>query len=110
MHGLYFDPLHGHCLRKVERTSHDTYRIVGVYGDDEQPLTHKVWTATMRVIERNGKEIRLRVDFAGKPMKKNRFMTAVYSDRRIRWVEDGNEWKQLYSHASQSLHAGTQPM
>lgn len=103
MHGLYFDPLHGNCLRKVERISGDLYRIVGVYGDDEQPHTHQVWTATMRVQERTGDEIRLRVDFAGKPIKKNRFMTAVYSKRRIRWVEDGNEWKQLYSHGSQCL-------
>ena len=104
MHGLYYDPLHGHCLRKVERTSPDTYRIVGVYGDDEQPRTHQLWTATMRVTERRGDdEIRLRVDFAGKPIKKNRFMTAVYSKRRIRWLEDGNEWKQLYSHPAQRL-------
>ena len=105
MHGLYYDPLHGHCLRKIERMSPDEYRIVGVYGDDEKPHTHNMWTATMRVIERTGEGkrevIRLRVDFAGKPIKKNRFMTAVYRDRRIKWVEDGNEWRQLFVHPRQ---------
>ena len=48
----------------------------------------------------------LRVDFAGKPGKKPRFMTAVYADRRLRWVEDGNVWHRLYVHPRQLLGAG----
>ena len=101
MNGFYHDPLHGHCLRRIDRTSYDTYRIVGVYGDDESPHTNALWTATMRVIEVDGDEIRLRVDFAGKLGKADRFMTASYKDRRLRWIEDGNEWHQLFVHAQQ---------
>ena len=101
MHGFYFDPHHGNCLRKVARIGPDVYRITGVYGDDERPLTHRPWTAVMRVVERRGEGRRLRVDFAGKPIKRDRFMTAVYRERRLRWVEDGHEWLQLYSHGSQ---------
>jgi len=91
IHGLYYDRLHGHCLRRVERVSPTTYRVVGVYGDDEAPLTHRAWTATIRTTDGH----RLAVDFAGKPIKTNRFMTAVYRDRQIHW-SDGNVWRQLY--------------
>jgi hypothetical protein len=100
MHGFYYDPLHGHCLRTVTRTSQNTYRIVGVYGDDEYPLTHGVWTATIRVEAIRGEEMDLRIDFSGKPIKTNRFMTAVYRQRCIHW-DDGNVWRQLFVHGRQ---------
>lgn len=99
MQGWYYDPLHGHCLRRVRRVSPDVYEITGVYGNDE-PHTHRSWTASMTVLE-HGKSTRLQVDFAGKPIKKNRFMTAVYKDRKIHWKEDGNVWHQLYVHPRQ---------
>lgn len=101
MQGLYHDPLHGHCLRRIVRTSPMTYRIVGVYGSDE-PHTHRVWSASMRVIDQSADAgIRLAVDFSGKPTKTNRLMTAVYKNRTLRWVEDGNVWHQLFVHSSQ---------
>ena len=102
MEGLYYDPLHGHCLRAIRRTGLETYRIVGVYGDDECPYTHLPWTAEMRLLHRaEGGEV-FRVDFRGKPLKANRYMTAVFRARSLHWIEDGNVWRQLYTHPVQT--------
>ena len=68
IHGWYYDPLHGHCLRRVDRVGPDLYRIVGVYGDDE-PNTHAPLTAWMRATETSPDgSVRLDVDFSGKPI------------------------------------------
>lgn len=101
MQGWYHDPLHGHCLRRVRRISPDVYEVIGVYGNDEAPSTHRAWTARMTVLQRSGDTIRLTVDFAGKPTKKNRCMTALYKNRCIHWIEDGNVWHQLFVHPRQ---------
>ena len=29
--GIYFDPWHGGCLRRIVKTAEDTYKIYGVY-------------------------------------------------------------------------------
>ena len=63
--GWYYDPLHGHCMRRIRRTSTHRYRITGVYGDDE-PNTGGTWYA-------------LEVDVVGKPTKGDRLMTAHWS-------------------------------
>ena len=108
MQGLYYDPLHGRCLRSVRRVSSRAYEVVGVYGSDEDPHTHRPWTAVMTALDGDDEEgTRLRVDFAGKPLKKNRFMTAVYRRREIHW-DDGNVWLQLYTHPRQ-LHTTPAP-
>ena len=99
MHGYYYDPLHGHCLRRIRRTSPTTYLIDGVYGNDEKPYTHQSWFAVMTIqrAEPNG-DVHVSVDFRGKPIKKNRLMTASYlaAKREVRWHEDGNVWRQLF--------------
>ena len=107
MHGLYYDPKHGGCLRRIWRAGPDTYRIVGVYGSDETPHTHRSWYAQARVVSRSATKWGLVVDFAGKPIKPDRFLTASFEPgkRRIRW-EDGNTWQGLFYHASQ-LQGGT---
>ena len=99
--GLYYDPLHGHCLRRIQRVSANEYDIIGVYGDDEQPDTWKTWYARIRASPEDDTYV-LSVDFAGKPRKQNRFMTARWSQRQIHW-EDGNVWKQLYVSSEQIM-------
>ena len=94
LQGWYYDPLHGHCLRRIRRTSVHRYRIAGVYGDDE-PNTGGTWHANVTATPDGDDEYVLEVDFAGKPTKRNRFMTARWSKRQIFW-DDGNVWKQLY--------------
>ena len=98
--GYYYDPLHGGCLRRVTRTSPTMYTITGVYGSDEVPHTHKLWTATMTVVRTDPNDIHVTVDFSGKPIKRDRHMTAVYRHRKLVW-SDGNVWKQLYVHPRQ---------
>lgn len=100
MQGVYFDPLHGGCLRRVRRTSPRTYVVHGVYGDDEAPRTWGHWTATATVVSHEGDAVHLRVDFSGKPGKTPRVLTARYARRAICW-EDGNVWTQLYVHPMQ---------
>ena len=99
MDGLVlYDPLHGGCLRVIRRTSPTAYCIHGVYGDDEPPHARGAyWSATLEVRERGAREWRLLVDFAGKPGKVPRQMTAAYvpAERCIRW-SDGNVWRVLY--------------
>ena len=95
--GFYFDPLHGGCLRRIRRSGPSTYQIVGVYGDDEGPMTHRRWTAVIH----EGPDALLHVDFHGKPTKKTRHMTATFVDgHRLVW-SDGNTWHRLYVHADQ---------
>ena len=92
--GWYYDPLHGHCLRRIRRISPCKYRITGVYGDDE-PHTGGTWYAIITATPKGADEYALQVDFVGKPIKSNRFMTARWSKRQILW-DDGNVWKLLY--------------
>ena len=93
--GYYYDPKHGGCLRRV----HDDGRIVGVYGSHETGTPGTVWTAHASAI--HGDPIwNLRVDFSGKPLKRNHFLFARFSNHSIRW-QDGNEWKKLYVHPQQ---------
>lgn len=97
--GWYYDPLHGHCLRRIERApTASTYRIYGVFGADERPRTGAPWVAIAVVQAPN----RLLVDFAGKPGKRPRFLRATVGRRRIDW-EDGNVWHKLYVHPPSQL-------
>lgn len=99
LHGYYYDPLHGDCLRRVRRTGPFTYAIDGVFGDDEQPRTHAYWSAVVRIADPAKPHV-LRVDFSGKPGKVPRTLRATHAGRTIRW-EDGNVWRKLYVHAKQ---------
>jgi len=117
MDGYYHDPKHGHGLRRVRRRwatkgtfgwgvpcyndDDASYEVIGVYGDDEAPHTHGKWTArmTVRRVDADG-TLHLDVDFAGKPLKTTRWLTARYQNRRIHW-SDGNVWHKLYVHPSQ---------
>lgn len=94
MEGLYFDPLHGGCLRRVKRVNLKTYKIIGVYGTDE-PFTHLTWTATMNGAADDEKHFV--VDFLGKPTKKKRYLKATWKGNTIQWG-DGNTWtKMIYN-------------
>lgn len=98
MEGYYYDPLHGACLRSIERIAPNTYFVRGVYGSDE-PQTGTPWYAHMY----RGENQTLSVDFSkGKPIKKDPVLTATYDPvkRAIKWC-DGNTWQQLFHHVSQ---------
>lgn len=92
-----YDPKHGGCLRIVRRTGARTYVLHGVYGDDE-PGTHGYWYATACANAHD--PTRLLVDFAGKPIKPDRFLVALHRGRTLQW-EDGNVWRKLYAHRRQ---------
>lgn len=101
MQGHFYDPLHGGCLRRVRSVGAGAYRIDGVYGDDEAPLTWRAWHATARVEGCTAAAWTLLVDFHGKE-RPTRFATATYepSKGRICW-DDGNVWKRLFTHPVQ---------
>lgn len=102
MEGFYFDPKHGGCLRRVRRIDESTFRIDGVYGDDE-PHTFGHWHAVARVRDRRGGVTSLRVDFGGKPFVDHaRFYDAWHdaAQRVIRW-QDGNVWTRMFVHRAQ---------
>lgn len=93
----YYDPKHGGCLRVITKDTQDTYRIKGMYGDDESEKGYWFATATpIDVIEKDGKKYNTIVDFSEK--KEITHAKKLYANkkgRRIHW-EDGNVWKQLY--------------
>tara|TARA_Y100000389_G_scaffold125559_2_gene122942 strand:+ start:7620 stop:7925 length:306 start_codon:yes stop_codon:yes gene_type:complete len=93
--GLYYDPNHGGCLRKIKKLSNEDmydYKITGAYGDDE-PETGKKWTAFIKTLKKNT----FYVDFSGKTHVTHGPYTTVWnSSKRILKWEDGNTWKQLY--------------
>lgn len=108
MEGLYYDPKHGGGLRTVVRTEtkrwwirgngEEKYIIRGVYGSDEAPHTGKVWSAVAR--KKSG-ETRYVVDFAGKPIKKDRHLLCWREgEDGVRW-QDGNLWKRMRFHPRQ---------
>ena len=94
---VLFDPRHGGCLRVIRRNSGTSYRIDGVYGNDEAPhLPGTPWLATFDVIEQSETEWKIVVDFEkkdGAPRK----LRATYKPARrlIRW-EDGNTWRVMF--------------
>lgn len=101
MEGLYFDPKHGNCLRRIEPLGRDEYRIRGVYGVDEEHVGDP-WTAVARR-STDG----LAVDFAGKVTRSRRFLHAwpcpnAYSRLNDLCWEDGNRWTRLRSHEFQT--------
>jgi hypothetical protein len=114
--GFYYDPWHGGCLRRILKVNEDTYRILGVYGNDEttnvskkleydpEPsfMTNKFWHARLVVMEKNEDIYKLSVDFSEKEGKKRFTYKATYvvKERIIRW-DDSNVWKQLYYHSKQ---------
>lgn len=93
----YYDPKHGGCLRVMTKDSGDTYKIKGMYGDDESEKGY--WSAITTPIEpivKNGKKYDMIVDFSGKKeITHAKKLYARTKGRRIYW-EDGNIWKQLY--------------
>lgn len=102
MDGLYFDPKHGNCLRRIETLTDGGYRIRGVYGSDE-PYTGVPWSALMTK-EADG---RFLVDFAGKTERHGRFLHAWACPSKqdphrtdVCW-EDGNRWLRLHEHRMQ---------
>lgn len=93
----YYDPKHGGCLRVITKETDNTYRIKGMYGEDETEKGY--WFATITPIdniEKDGNTYNAIVDFSEK--KQITHTTKLYAykrGRRIYW-EDGNTWKQLY--------------
>lgn len=101
MDGWYFDPKHGGCLRRVRRVTSTSYRIDGVYGDDEAVGAGVPWHAVARVVAREPGVLRLKVFFVGK-LKRRRTYDAAYAERVLHW-DDGNAWIQMYVHAPSQL-------
>lgn len=100
MQGWYYDPRHGGCLRRITRCSPVLYRIKGVYGNDEAMPPHTKWHAFATVQAVYNDTMTVRVDFAGKPGRGERFLGATFDGRDLRW-DDGNVWKGMYVHGSQ---------
>ena len=114
--GVYFDPWHGGCLRRIVHIDADTYGIHGVYGRDAglpepegveydpepSAWTNRYWFATCRIVSTEKNQSELHVDFTAKPNKKRKHYTATHDadERVIKW-DDGNRWKQLYYHRAQ---------
>ena len=124
--GVYVDPWHGGCLRRIVKTNTGEYTIHGVYGNDDHvtmpshveydsegsEMTHRYWRATLRVEKTRGHRHTLTVDFSSKAGKKRVVYTAVYDENRrvIEW-DDTNVWTQLYYNRRQlafadGCHAG----
>ena len=94
LHGVYYDPNHGACVRSITPLQGDMWLINGVYGVQESGTPGTPWHAHLTVIE--GKF--LRVDFYAKRTTHPREYRALWCPavREIHW-EDGNVWKKLYS-------------
>ena len=102
--GFYFDQKHGGCLRRIIRKGHATFKIHGVFGDDEYP-THGYWFAMINIdAKKNDEEYYLSIDFSGKPGKKRIKYKAIWNSRKrtIEWY-DGNIWQKLFVHNKQLL-------
>ena len=95
VHGLYYDPKHGACVRTVTPLPHHTnvYLVTGAYGEKEAGPSGTSWHAHMRVDNKF-----LTVDFYDKRTTHERVYHALWCPtlREIHW-EDGNVWKKLYS-------------
>lgn len=114
--GFYYDPWHGGCLRRILRVNQDTYKILGVYGNDDSTrvskrveydlepalMTNKFWHAKLIVVKREEDSYLLSVDFSEKRGKKRFHYKATYvvKERVIKW-DDTNIWKQMYYHPKQ---------
>ena len=94
LEGIFVDPKHGHCLRRIGRgETPSTYVLFGAYGDDEPPhQPGSPWEAT---VHRDGKF--LTVDFHSKSIAHARVYAALWCPavRELHW-EDGNVWKKVY--------------
>lgn len=114
--GIYFDPWHGGCLRRIVQDDAANYRIHGVYGNDDSievskdveydressRCTGQYWTATCVVQNKKNHLTTLTVDFSEKPNKKRLIYKATYdAEKRVIVWDDGNTWKQLYYHSNQ---------
>lgn len=107
--GLFFDPLHGGCLRVVYPSGDSTYTIVGVYGTDEMNVG-KTWTAFMREISTLADgSVLMEVDFSGKLeiVHERLFHARWYSDTRKLIWQDENVWIGIYSSRKQLNVAST---
>ena len=114
--GLYFDPWHGGCLRRIEKLKENNYKIHGVYGNDEEinipetleydkdlkNMLNKYWHATLEIYERRKHFYYLNVNFEYKKGKKRIHYKAIYNERKriIKW-DDTNKWKQMHYHVNQ---------
>ena len=114
--GFYYDPWHGGCLRRILKVSENTYKILGVYGNDDSTrvskkleydpepasMTNKFWHAKLVIVEKNDNSYQLCVDFSEKEGKKRFRYKAIYimKERVIKW-DDTNVWKQMYHHPKQ---------
>ena len=106
--GLYYDPKHGGCLRRVRAPTRAERRcgadavVLGVYGTDE--ARHGLpWTATLSFRGPASTARPLSVDFGGKEERTHeRVFSATWWPARgaIAW-QDGNTWRKLSFHHSQ---------
>lgn len=93
--GVYFDPLHGKCVRTIE-VREGKLQIFGTYGNDEMQPPGSTWTASVHVDEDNSKLLTVSFDKDVSPER--RVLNALWCPlvREIHW-EDGNVWSKLYS-------------
>lgn len=102
MEGFYYDPKHGHCLRRVVKLSPTHYRILGVYGNDEGVASGGTWTAIATRVS----PATYSVNFAGKPTKRDQIMTVRQRGKDLHW-SDRNVWRRLFVHSSQLNQNGS---
>ena len=114
--GFYFDPWHGGCLRRIVKVGENSYKVHGVYGNDDvvdipknveynaesSSKTHMYWHASINVVQKKKNSLHLKVYFGGKLDKARLTYDAVYdmNKRLIKW-DDSNEWKKMYYHKKQ---------
>ena len=102
MDGVYFDPLHGRCLRSITKVTKQEYLITGVYGDDEMMPIGNLWYAHISVSSESDTSLELVVRFDGKVKDETKKVLQATFDkqsRSIRW-EDRNVWFSIVYHPS----------
>ena len=88
--GLYFDPKHGGCLRNITHVGKGTFKIHGVYGNDEGECHEGLaWNADLTSFGDT-----FRADFTSKECRSKDAYEVVYENGVLRW-DDGNTWTRV---------------
>lgn len=97
--GVFFDPKHGGCLRRVCPSGPTRLVVRGVFGDDEAPARPgEPWTVygeVVRTYPDGGCEIRF--DFRTKRVRKKDSYRAWWKPReRVLEFDDRNQWRAMH--------------
>lgn len=102
--GLFYDPKHGGCLRKVTLPYANRVVVRGVYGSDEvAPGAPWVVAGTVERKNADGTWV-IRFDFRTKKDRTKDSYVAVWRPQRrsLEW-DDGNCWRQMHVHPRSQL-------